>query len=148
MVEIIIPFKIEDLKLKPEITGRIKLSDDMQQTLASLVGYDGTARRLLRCSSRGILSVKTPRIAGIINTEAQVANYDMQLSSKPASEVMIMGHPDNAGLIWVKNDDTADEDVGWPVAKSGVVSFSIDNLNNINLNIPTAGDRAIIAYSR
>ncbi|GAH45456.1 unnamed protein product [marine sediment metagenome] len=37
---------------------------------------------------------------------------------------------------------------GWPVGAKEIVSFSIDNLNNINLKIIAAGDIAIIAYSR
>lgn len=148
MPEILIPFKIEDLLLRPELVGRIRLSEDMQQTLAALCGYDDVARRLLRCSKGGVLHTTTPRIDNILHATANQDNYTTQLPNRKTTEVMIMGHPDNTGLVWVKNDETASTANGWPLAANGILNVTVDNLNNLNLLIAVNGEKAIVAYTR
>ena len=148
MGEILLPFRIEDLLLKPEMAGRLRLSDDMQQTLASLVGYDDVARRLLRCSKSGTLFTTSPRISNISHITADQDTYTKQLSDIAATEIMIMAHPDNVGLVWVKNDETATVNNGWPLGPKEVVSFTVDNLNNVNILIALDTEKAIIAYTR
>jgi len=148
MGEILIPFRIEDLLLKPEMAGRIRLSDDMQQSLASLVGYDGVSRRLLRCSQAGILRTSSPRIKGVVHVTVTDPVFTWQGSDIKATEVLIMGHPDNTGLVWVKNDEVATADNGWPLAAGDIMSLTIDNLINLHLYIVETLETAIIAYSR
>lgn len=148
MQEILIPFKIEDLLLKPELAGRIKLSEDMQQALSTLVGYDGSTRRLLRCSQTGVLRVITPRIQKIVHVSDTNPNYVWQGSDIKITEVMIMSNALNSGLIWVKNDAPALATNGWPLLAKDVVNFSMDNLSNLHLKIVAANDIAIIAYTR
>jgi hypothetical protein len=148
MVEILIPFKIEGLLLKPEMAGRFRISEEIQQTLASLIGYDGVSRRLLKCSQGGILQVASPRIKDIFHVTAVGDNYTYQSGDIPATEVMIMGHPDNDNLVWVKNDEVATTNNGWPLAKKEVLAVSVENLNNLHLLIASDGEKAIIAYTR
>ncbi|MBA7526365.1 hypothetical protein ES705_18527 [subsurface metagenome] len=148
MLEILIPFKIEDLLIKPEIAGRIKLSEDMQQALSTLVGYDGSVRRLLRCSQGGVLRSATPRIQKITHISDTNPNYVWQGTDIKTTEVMILGHPLNTGVIWAKNDAGALTSNGWPLNASDIVNFGIDNLSNLHLKIPLANDIAIIAYTR
>lgn len=148
MREILIPFRIEDLLLKPEMAGRIKLSDDMQQTLASLVGFDNVARRLLRCSKGGVLYTTTPRLDNIFHATTAAGTGLWQGSDKKITEVMVMAHPDNNGLLWVKNDEAATADNGWPLAAKEVVGLTLDNLNNLNILSVTPEETAIIAYTR
>lgn len=148
MLEILIPFKIEDLLLKPEMAGRIKLSDDMQQTLASIVGFDGAARRLLRCSNKGTLYTTSPRIANIIHVKRTNGNYAWRGTDIKVSEVMILGHPTNSSLIWVKNDELASDANGWPLAANAVLNMTLDNLLNLHLLIVGDEETAIVAYTR
>ena len=148
MSDILIPFSIEDLPTKPEMAARIRLSDDMQQTLASLVGFDNIARRLLRCTMGGVLYTTTPRLENIIHITGSGANDDYAGTDIKVTEVMIMGHPDNSSLIWVKNDEAATINNGWPLAAKAVVNVTIDNLLNLNLLIVGDGEKAIIAYTR
>jgi len=147
-MEILIPFRIEDLLLKPEMAGRIKLSEDMQQTLASLVGYNGVARRLLKCSDNGVLHTTTPRIEEIVHVSVALTPFQWQGSKKKTTEVMIMGHPANTGVVLVKNDAIADANNSWPLAANGIVSFTIDNLQNLHLTFASGTEKAIIAYTR
>lgn len=148
MAEILIPFRIEDLLLKPEMAGRIKLSEDMQQTLASLVGYNGVARRLLKCSDKGVLHTTTSRIDGIEQIKAFTAPYDWQGSDKKTTEVMIMGYPLNGALVWVKNDEPATLDNSWPLSAKEILSLTIDNLRNLYIHFTSLGDIALIAWTR
>ena len=148
MPEILIPFRIEDLLLKPELAGRIRLSDDMQQTLASLVGYDGVSRRLLRCSQAGVLRTSSPRIKNILHVTGSGANDTWQGTDVLATEILVMGHPDNTGNIWVRNDQTATVNNAWPLAAGDIISLTVDNLNNLHLLIVVDGEKAIVAYSR
>lgn len=148
MRQIIIPFRLVDLLLKPEMAGRIQLSDDMQQTLASLVGFDNIARRLLRCTMGGVLHTTTPRIADIFHATTAAGTGLYQGSDIKTTEVMIMGHPDNNGLLWVKNDEVATANNGWPLAANALINLTMDNLNNLNILSVTPEEKAIIAYTR
>lgn len=147
-MEVIMPFHVEDLQVKEYYTGRLRLSDDMQQTLAQLTGYDTVSRKLLKCSTGGILYVAAPRIDDIAQVIASGANYNWQGSDKKATEVMIMGHPANTGLVYVKNDQIATVDNSWPLAAKEVIGVTLENLNNLHLLIVVDGERAILAYSR
>lgn len=148
MPDITKPFGFSELRLKPEVIGIIKLSDDIQQTLASIVGYNGSERSLLRCSGTGVLFVSSPRIDGIEHITADTDAYDWNGDDKKISEVMIMGHPDNAGIIWVKNDTTALATNGWPLSAKEVLNLSIDNLANLHLLIVDNTEKAIVLWTR
>jgi len=148
MPDIIIPFRLEGLPVKPELAGRIRLSDDMQQTLASLVGFDDIARRLLRCSKGGILHTTTPRLDNIVHVTTAAGTGLWQGSDKKITEVMIMAHPDNNGLLWIKNDEAATANNGWPLAANAILNVTLYNLNNLHILSVTPEEKAIIAYTR
>jgi len=148
MSDILIPFGIEDLLLKPEMAGRIRLSDDMQQTLAAITGYDGVSRRLLRCSKSGVLRTSSPRIKDILHVTGSGANDEWQGTDVKATEVLVMGHPNNTGLIWIKNDEIATANNGWPLGSGDIMSITVDNLNNLHILIVVDAEKAIVAYSR
>lgn len=148
MIEILIPFQVEGFKIKPEFTGRMRLSEDMQQTLAALTGYDTISRKLLKCSTSGILYTASPRIQDIIHVIADQDNYVYQGADLPVTEIMVMGHPTNTGLVYVKNDIAASADNGWPLAAKEVVGITLENLSNLHLFIASDTERAIVAYSR
>ncbi|GAI78553.1 unnamed protein product, partial [marine sediment metagenome] len=56
------PMHVPELNLQPPITGKVRLSDDMQQTLALLTTYVNNKRILLPTSQSGVLFVSEPAI--------------------------------------------------------------------------------------
>lgn len=141
------PMPIPELDLRPEPTGGIQLTEDMQQALSLLVGYWKNKRVLLKASPSGALFVTSPQIKDIFHVTATSGNYAYQGENIECSEVLIMGHPDNTGRVWVKPNGTAATTNAWPLNKDDVVGLGITNLNMLNLLIVTDTEKAIIAYT-
>lgn len=141
------PLTIPELDLKPESAGAIELTLDMQQTLALLTGFWRNTRVLLKASPSGILFVTSPQLTDVLHVTATGANFNYQGENIPCSEVMVMGHPDNTGRIWVRPHAVATTSNAWPLAAKDVVGLSITNLNMLHLLIVTNTEKAIIAYS-
>lgn len=148
MPEINKPMDVPELNLQPPIMGKVHLTDDMQQTLALLAAYCENKRLLVRATESGVLNVASPRLLDIYHVTATEAIKNFQGGDIPCTEVMIMGHPSNGELVWVRAYDTAADDNAWPLAKNDVVCFTINNLNQLHIFIETATDRAIVAYTR
>jgi hypothetical protein len=142
------PMTIPELDLRPEQAGAIQLSDDMQQTLALVAGYWKNRRVLLKALPSGILTVASPQVENIFHVTATDGDFAYQGSNIECAEVMIMGHPDNTGLIWVKNGEAATANNGWPLAKKEIIALTIGNLNNLHLLIITTAEKAIILYTK
>lgn len=141
------PMAIPELDLRPEPLGGIQLSEDMQQALSLLAGFWKNRRVLLKSSMAGILFVAEPQITDVIHITASSGDYLYHGDDIECTEVMIMGHPDNAGLVWAKPHLQADTDCSWPLAKKEVVKFTLSSLSQLHLRIVTNGDIAIIAYT-
>ena len=148
MAEIEIPFPFGNLPLKPELTGKVKVSDDVTQTLATLLGWDGSSRKLLRTSLTGVLNVTTPQVQNIVHRTSTGANEVVTFTDTPVTEIMIMGHPDNGELIWVSIGATPTTANSWPLASSDILNISIDNLDRLKILIVTSGNAAIVLYTR
>jgi len=142
------PLPFPDLKAKPELSPLVNLTDDMSQVLALLSGYDGTQRRLLRCSPTGVLHTLAPRTRGAVNVLADTDDYNWQGSNLDTTEVMIRSNPANIGLVWVNIDVIASDDSGWVLSSGEVLNLTLNNLNNIHLNIKSIGEKVIILYSQ
>ena len=142
------PLPFEDLETKPPLSGIIKLSDDMQQVLSLLSGYDGTERRLLTCTPTGTLSVASARVKGIANVLADQASYTWQGTDIKISEVLIKAHPDNNSRVWVNVDTAAAANTGYPLEAGDYVKFTINNLRNLHLFIAANTEKVIIIYTR
>lgn len=140
--------EIPELSLKPPITGSLQLSDDIQQTLALLTAYADGKRRILKSSASGVLSVASPRIADIVHYTGVGASDDQTGKDVPCSECLVMAHPDNTGLIWVRGDKAALATNAWPLSAKESIGFTIDNLKQLNMLIVVAGEKVIVAYSR
>jgi len=147
MSNIGVPLTIPELDLKPEPTGAIKLSDDMQQVLSLLAGFWLNKRILLKATPTGALFTTSPQLKDVFHVTAGSGDYAYQGSNISCSEVMIMAHPDNTGKVWVKPHATATVNNAWPLDKGDVVGLSISNLNMLNLLIAVNGEKAIIAYT-
>jgi len=147
MLQIGTPMAIPELDLRPEPVGGVNLSEDMQQALALLAGFWKNRRVLLKSSMAGILFVAEPQITDVYHVQATSGDYLYRGEDIQCTEVMIMGHPDNAGLIWVKPHLQADTNNSWPLAKKEVVKISLSALSQLHLRIVTQNDIAIIAYT-
>jgi len=142
------PLPFPDLKAKPELSPMVNLTDDMSQVLALLSGYDGTQRRLLRCSPTGILHTLAPRTRGVVNITATAANFLWQGTAVETTEIMIRSNPANTGLVWVNIDVAAAADTGWPLAPGEVLNLTVNNLNNLHLKIIANTEKVIVLYSQ
>ena len=141
------PMGVPELNLKPPIDGKVRLSEDMQQTLALLTAYGINQRKLLRASESGVLHVASARIKDIKHYTGVGANDTQTGDNVSCTECLVMGHPDNTGKVWVRPDKTASVDNAWPLAKSEVVGFTLDNLKQLNMLIVVDGEQVIVAYT-
>jgi len=141
------PMDIPALNLKPPIDGKVRLSADMQQTLALLVGYGVNKRILLRTSELGILNVTSARIKDIVHYTRDGATEEIQGDSVACSEIIVIGHPDNTGKIWVRTDVVATVDNAVPLDAKDRVGFSVNNLADLQLFVAVDGETAIVMYA-
>jgi hypothetical protein len=141
------PLPCPELNLQPEPTGGIELTESMQQVLATLTGFWRNYRVLLKASPAGILSVGCALIQDILHVTATSANYTYTGPNVVCSDILVMGHPDNTGRVWVKPNATASTANAWPLNKGDVLNLGIYNLNMLNLLIAVDTEKAIIAYT-
>jgi len=141
------PVKMPELNVIPESERGVEVDAGMKQVMSLLTAYWREQRVTLQASPSGVLFVSSSQIADVFQVADTGANYRYQGPDALCSEVMVMGHPSASGLIWAHPHKAAELTTSWPVGKKEVVSFTISNLNMLHLLIPTANDRAIIAYS-
>lgn len=146
------PMAVPELYLRPPIDGKVRLSEDMQQTLALLAGYGDNARKLLKASESGILYTTNPRIKDVCDVESDGVGSHVQGLNIPCNEIMIMGHPDNDTKVWVRpySKPIVTESVvsnAWPIAANSVVGFTVSNLNQLWFYFVGETDKVIVAYS-
>lgn len=146
------PMDIPELNLRPPITEKVRLSEDMQQTLALLCAMGDAKRILLRASESGALRTITPRIKDICEVTSTGAGSHVSGDDIPCSEVMIMGHPDNDVKVWARpyTKPTVTDSVvsnAWPIAADGVVGFVVTNLKQLHFYFVGVTDKVIIAYA-
>ena len=139
---------VSELNIQPPITGKVRLSDDMQQTLALLTAMGADKRRPLRCSESGVLNVTDPRIKDIKHYTQTASVYEYTGDNLPCSSCLIMAHPDNDGSVWVRPNKTSTVNNSWPLAKGEVIGFTLDNLEQLNMLFIEDGDILIVAYTR
>jgi len=148
MPEILIPLTFEDLPVRPPLVGRPKISEDIQQTAALLVGWDKTTRRLVRVTPSGVLYVAQARVKKVINKQSTGAGSSWSGDNIPTSEVLLKSKTGNSALIWVNFSVAAGVNVGYPLDSGEKITVSINNLNNLHLYFNAADDWAVIIYSR
>lgn len=148
MSDIVKPMSIPELHLRPDIGGKTRLSDDMQQTLATLVAYGDNARKLLKASESGVLSVSSARIKDIVHFDRIDPLNPKKGGDVACTECLCMAHPDNTDKVWVRPYKTAEISNAWPLDKNDAVSFVIDNMNQLFMLIVANNDSLIVAYTR
>jgi len=148
MAKISKPMAVPALNLHPPITDAVRLTDDMQQTLALITAYGVNTRKLLRCSETGVLNVSSARVKDIVHIAVVGDNHYPVGPNIPCSELIVLGHPDNTGNVWVRPDKAAAVDNAWPVAAGDVLGLTLDNLAQLNLYIVEDADILIVGYAR
>lgn len=141
------PMDVPELKIDPPVAGKVRLSDDMQQTLALLTAMGADKRHALRCSESGVLNTTSARIRDIKHYTGVGVNDTQNGGDIECSECMVMGHPDNTGTIWVRPNTTATVNNAWPLAQGESVGFTLDNLKQLQMFMQYAGDEVIVAYT-
>lgn len=147
MGEIHNPLRIPELDIKPEPSGGMRISEDMQQVLSTLTGFWRNKRMLLKSSPSGILFTSSPQLEDMFHVTGAGANYTYQGENIECTEVLVMAHPDNASKVWVRPKQVATVNNAWPLDANDVVGITVTNLSMLHLLIVADGEKAIIAYS-
>lgn len=112
-------------------------------TAASIIGYLGKA------TSRGreIHGRKGAVMQDIEHFTGSGANDEQQGSDVECTELLVMGHPDNTGKVWVRTGEVATVTNSWPLEAGEVFSFNVDNLSDLQMLIVVDGEKLIVAYA-
>jgi len=148
MAEIQIPFPFGDLPLKPELTGKVKISTDVTQTLATLLGWDGSGRRLLRSSNSGVLQVVSPQARGVVRVHSTGISSVIIPDSQPSTEVIVLTHPDNGDRVYINIGVTPTANNGFPLGANESIIICVENLNRIQTFFVAAADQVVLLYTR
>lgn len=146
------PMNVPELNLRPPITEKVRLSEDMQQTLALLTGYHNSIRKVLKASESGILYTVNPRIKNIWGFKGLNDTTHKQGDNISCNEVMITGHPENTGIIWVRPytqyvPTNEGANFAWPIAANAVVGFVVSNIKQLWFYYEKKDDIVIVAYT-
>lgn len=141
------PLPFDELDTRPPLSPQPRISEDIQQTLALLSGYDNSQRKLLKCSPAGVLFVASPTVKGIVNITADQASYNWSRQDTPTSEVMIMSNPDNSSKVWVNKGIAAAPDTGFPLDSGDSVIWGLNNLRSLHIHIVGNGEKVIVVYT-
>lgn len=148
MREILKPLTFDDLPTKPPLTGRPKITEDIQQTAALLVGFDKVTRRLVFVNPQGVLHSISPPVDGIINKQFPSGTDNYQPVDIKTSEVLIRAKPTNTGRIWVNVGAAAADNTGYPLDSGEPVTLSVNNLRDLQFFSDTDDDWIIIVYTK
>lgn len=148
MREIIVPLTFDDLPTKPPLTGRPKITEDIQQTAALLVGSDKITRRLVYVNPQGVLHSASPPVQGILNLQADGDTDTWQGSDIKTTEVLLRTYYDNAGYIRANVGAAATITTGYFLNSGEWVRWSLDNLRNLHLYFRIDDDRIDIVYTK
>ena len=144
MAKIKVFYPLDGLRIDPDLFEQLEIDEKAIQTLASLFGWDGQARRMITCSSHGSLNTVSPHVVGITNVFSTYPTEDITFDNIPVTEVMIMADPTNDGNIWVNVGAAAAVDTGWPLDAGDIIKFSINNMQELYLHVITNSDGVII----
>ena len=142
------PMGVPELNLQPPITGKLKLSEDMQQTLAVLSAMGVSQRVLLKASEIGVLNTTSRQIKDIVVYTATGGTKEFHGDNIPCTEIVAIAGLSNGDRAWIRPYEVASSANGWPLDKGEVFGFTISNLNQLYVTIQTADDIVVVAYTR
>lgn len=148
MPEALIPLTFDDLPVKPPLVGHPRISEDLQQTVALLVGWDKSTRRLVSVSPTGVLHAASAPVKGIANLLSVGDGTTQQGDDVKTSEVLIRADKNNTEDVWVNVGKAAAVDVGYPLNGSDWVSFSVNNLHSLHFYFEKLNDKVSIIYTK
>jgi hypothetical protein len=138
---------IPGFTVRNNIVPQVPLTISVQQAVALMMGYAYGQAVVLRSSPSGVLYVAEPRIVDVFHWTAAGANAPFQGEDIACTQVLCIGHPDNAGMVWVAARRAAATTDSIPLAKNVTFTFSVENLNELHALIVTATEKLIVAYS-
>lgn len=109
----------------------------------SIVGYLGKAT----AEGREIHGRSGAQLQNITLFTGSGANDAQQGSSVVCTEILVMGHPDNTGKVWVRTGVVATVSNAWPLAAGEVFSFGVNNLSELQMLIVVDTEKLIVAYA-
>jgi hypothetical protein len=143
-----VPIGELDKVLRSYTLGKIEVKDVIYQTIALIAGSDDLQRKILRSSETGVLNVCSARFADILHVTATGAAFDWHGDYLPTTECIVIGHPDNSGLVWARCDKAATANNAYPCGAGTGLGMPVDNLKNLHLHIVESGDVAIVMFTR
>lgn len=141
------PMQADELGYQQAVARLVRVSDEMTQSLASIMGYATNQRVLLKASASGILYTTTPRISDIIQRKAVGDNEAWQGPDLPCSAVLIRCALANTDNVYVTVRKTATTANSLPMQKGEWVIFSVENLNEVRALIAKTNDILVVMYS-
>ncbi len=108
----------------------------------SVVGYLGKATKW----GREIRGRRGSVLQDVLHYTGVGANDTQQGDSVACTELLIMGHPDNTGKVWVRaGTELATVNNAWPLDAGEVMSFNVSNLSDLQMLIVVSGEKLIVA---
>lgn len=148
MAKIKRPMRVPELRLDPPITAQVRLSEDMQQTLALLTAYADSRRVLVKATEAGVLNTVGPMIKDIVVFTAADPVFAWVGGDIPCTEIIVIAGLDNTGKVWTRPYSVGSAANAWPLHKGESFGYTVPNLNQVHVTIETTGEIAIIAYTR
>ena len=147
MDEINKPMQSPEIGYQQAIERLTRVSVEMQQSLASIMGYSTNQRVMLKASPSGILYTCTPRISDILPWLAVGDNEPHQGPELPCSAVLLRAALANTDNIYVTVRKTATTSNSLPLQKGEWIVFSLENLSELHCLIAKTGDKLTVMYS-
>ena len=141
------PMQSSELGYQQAIARLTRVSDEMTQSLASIMGYSVNQRVLLKASASGVLYTVTPRVSDIIQWSAVGDNEAHQGQDLACSAVLLRCALANIDNVYVSIRKTTTTINSLPLQKGEWVIFSVDNLNELHCLIAKTGDIFVVMYS-
>lgn len=147
MNEFNIPMGQKPDEVQPQLVSGARVTENIQQTLAMLTGYDGAARKLIRCTEMGGVHIVSPPVKGIINIQAVGDADTWQGGNIKTTEVLVKAKINNVGVTWVNVNTAAAGNVGYPLEPGDFVRFTIRNLNQLHIYLTYDAEWAVVVYA-
>ena len=112
----------------------------IKSAAASVMGFLGRATS----SGREIIGAS---IQDILHYTGSGANDTQQGGNVVCNELLVMGHPDNTGKVWVRIGAVATVNNSWPLAAGEIFVFNVDNLSELQMLLVVSGEKLIVAYA-
>ena len=141
------PMQSSELGYQQAVARLTRVSDEMTQSLASIMGYSVNQRVLLKASASGVLYTVTPRVSDIIQWLAVGDNEEHQGPDLACSAVLLRCALANIDNVYVSIRKTTTTANSLPLQKGEWVIFSVDNLNELHCLIAKTGDIFVVMYS-